>query len=64
MSFLEKVRETAEDRPKRFAAALFLLLFWMVTPLVAQAYYGISAINVSFAITVIYYVGMKVYQYR
>lgn len=63
MSRLEKLVETARERPKRFTAAVFLLLFWMLTPLVAQKFYNISAIHVSFAITVVYYVGMKIYKY-
>lgn len=63
MTRLEKLKKTANERPKRFAAATFLLLFWMLTPLVAQKFYNISAIHVSFAITVIYYIGMKGYKY-
>lgn len=63
MSRLEKLVNTAQERPKRFAAATFLLLFWMLTPLVAQKFYNISAIHVSFSITVVYYIGMKLYKY-
>lgn len=63
MTRLEKLKKTAKERPKRTLSAAFLLFFWLLTPLIAQKFYNFSAIHVSFAITVVYYIGMKLYKY-
>lgn len=62
MNFLEKLRDTADERPRRFAVSVFLVFFWISGPLLAQAFFNMSAVHVSFAITVIYYVAWKVYE--
>lgn len=62
MSRLDKFRKTVRDRPKRFALSVFLILFWIVVPLVSQAYFDYSAVNVSFGITIIYYIGFQIYK--
>ncbi len=41
-----------------------IILFWMMTPLIAQKYFDISAIAVSFSITVIYFISWKIYENR
>ena len=56
----KKVRET----PVTVAAIIFVLLFWMITPLVAQKYFNYSAINTSFAITTVYFALWKLYSWR
>jgi hypothetical protein len=48
----------------KYAAIAFVILFWMLTPLIAQKYYNYSAINISFAITVFYFVIWKLYNNR
>ncbi|MFB6174911.1 MAG: hypothetical protein ABEJ87_02955 [Candidatus Nanohalobium sp.] len=64
MGYMDKIRETASERPKKFAVAVFLLLFWLLVPPLAQYFFNISPIPLSFGITVIYYIGLKTYQYR
>lgn len=64
MEIIEKIRETARERPKRFFTAVFLLLFWLLVPSTMQYFYDISAIHVSFAIIVVYYVGLQIYKRR
>ncbi|MFB6199301.1 MAG: hypothetical protein ABEJ83_00355 [Candidatus Nanohaloarchaea archaeon] len=49
---------------KVLAAAAFILLFWMLTPLYLQSRYGVSAVKTSFAITVLYFVGFKLWQLK
>lgn len=56
---LEKTRE----KPTVVAAAVLVILFWTLTPLIAQKYFNYSAINTSFAITTIYFVSWKLYEY-
>lgn len=63
MELLERIKRTAEEDPLKFSSAIFLLLFWLLTPSAMQYFYNISAINVSFAIIVFYYVGFKLYQF-
>lgn len=62
MSFLDKIIETANERPRRSAFAIFLILFWLATPLASQIYLEKSAIKISFTVTVLYYVGWKLYE--
>lgn len=62
MKRLEKFKKTVNDRPKRFALSVFLIVFWIAVPLVSQAYFDYSAVNVSFAITITYYVGFQIYK--
>jgi hypothetical protein len=52
------------EKPRQVSAVLAVILFWMLTPLVAQKYYGISAIEVSFGITVFYFILWKLYNNR
>ncbi|MEF8880504.1 MAG: hypothetical protein V5A72_01585 [Candidatus Nanohaloarchaea archaeon] len=52
------------ETPLKAVAILGVLLFWILTPLIAQKYFGYSAINVSFGITVIYFMVWKIYQYN
>ena len=58
MSLLDNIKE----KPFKFALILSVLLFWMLVPLVAQKYFNYSAINVSFSITVFYFVCWKIYE--
>lgn len=62
MSFLEKLKNTAEERPKRSIIAVSLILAWLLVPLVSQMYFDQSAIKISFTITVLYYAGWKLYE--
>lgn len=62
MSLLENIKDTAEERPGRFAISVFLIVFWIAAPLIAQAFFNISAITVSFTVTVIYFVAWKIYE--
>jgi len=64
MNLKQKITQTLEERPKRTLASIFLILFWIAAPLTAQIYFNYSAINTSFLITIIYYLGMKAYKYR
>ena len=56
--------EIIREKPRQVSAVLAVILFWMLTPLVAQKYYSISAIKVSFGITVFYFVVWKLYNNR
>jgi len=56
---LDKVRE----KPLMVTSIVFILLFWVLTPLVVQKYFNYSAINTSFAITTLYFVSWKLYEY-
>lgn len=62
MSSLDKVLETVRERPRRSAFAVFLIVFWIGAPLFSQAYLDRSAIKISFTVTVLYYVGWKLYE--
>lgn len=62
MSFLDKVVSTVKDRPRRSAFAVFLIVFWIAAPLLSQMYLERSAIKISFTVTVLYYVGWKLYE--
>ena len=57
---LEKIRQ----KPVEIATITLILLFWMLTPLIAQKYFNYSAINVSFAVTVLYFIFWKIYENR
>ena len=57
---LEKIRQ----KPVKIASITLVLLFWMLMPLIAQKYFNYSAINVSFAITVFYFIGWKLFEHR
>lgn len=63
MSLLERLKKTASERPQRLLLAVNLILFWIAAPLIAQIYFGRSAIVVSFSVTVLYYVVWKGYEY-
>jgi hypothetical protein len=60
---IDDVREKIREKPLTVTAVIFVLLFWMLTPLLVQKYLNYSAINVSFAITVFYFVAWKIYRY-
>ena len=62
MSFLEKVKNTVRERPKRSLFAVSMILAWLLVPLVSQMYFNYSAIKISFTITVLYYAGWKLYE--
>lgn len=47
---------------KRYAAIAVVVLFWLITPLYLQIEHGYSAVRVSFAITVVYYIGFKLWK--
>jgi hypothetical protein len=47
---------------KRYVAIAAVVLFWLITPLYLQVEHGYSAIRVSFAITVAYYIGFKLWK--
>lgn len=59
---IEKLRETARERPKRFALSIFLILFWIAAPLASQIYFDFSAVTVSFSVTVAYFLIWKAYK--
>lgn len=50
------------DQRKAFLASIFLILIWITIPLYMQLYHGYSAVQISFAITVIYYIGFKLWK--
>lgn len=56
-----KLKEKIMSKPVKVLAISTVVLFYMLTPLIAQKYYNISAIKVSFAITVVYFVVWKLY---
>ena len=60
MNLVEKVTE----KPGKILSVSTVILFWMLTPLVAQKYFNYSAIDTSFAITVFYFVIWKLYNNR
>lgn len=62
MSFPDRVVETAKERPRRSAFAVFLVVFWIAAPLFSQMYLNRSAIKISFTVTVLYYVGWELYE--
>jgi hypothetical protein len=62
MTRFDKFKKTVKERPKRFALSVFLIVFWIAVPLVSQAYFNYSAVNVSFAITIVYYLTFQVYK--
>ncbi|PSG99242.1 MAG: hypothetical protein BRC29_03900 [Nanohaloarchaea archaeon SW_7_43_1] len=47
---------------KTYILAAMVILFWLSTPLYFQVEYGYSAVKVSFLITVIYYIGFKIWE--
>ncbi|MFB6159332.1 MAG: hypothetical protein ABEJ95_06810 [Candidatus Nanohalobium sp.] len=60
MSLLDNIQE----KPSKSALILTVLLFWMLAPLAAQKYLNYSAINVSFVITVCYFITWKLYEHQ
>jgi hypothetical protein len=56
------MKETTEI--KRYAAIATVVLFWLLTPVYLQMEHGYSAIKVSFGITVLYYIGFKLWKHR
>ncbi|MFB6099658.1 MAG: hypothetical protein ABEK16_00145 [Candidatus Nanohalobium sp.] len=52
------------NRHTEILLASTVLLFWLLTPILAQKYFDYSAINTSFAITVTYFVIWKLYEHR
>lgn len=58
MTKLQKIKEN----PVKVMTILTVLLFWMLVPLFAQKYFKYSAINVSFAITVFYFIFWKIHE--
>ncbi|MFB6144740.1 MAG: hypothetical protein ABEJ98_05505 [Candidatus Nanohaloarchaea archaeon] len=44
------------------AAAVLLVVAWLAVPILAQKLYGFPAVNVAFAVTVVYFLGLKLYQ--
>lgn len=47
---------------KRYTGIATIILFWLLTPLYLQIEHGYSAIKVSFAITVFYYIAFKLWK--
>lgn len=64
MEILERLKETFSERPFKASAAVAALLGWLIVPVTVQKIYGISAIEVSFALIIIYYVLLKAYKWR
>jgi len=62
VSFTEDLAETVRARPRRSIFAVFLIVFWIAVPLISQAYFEMSAVKISFTITVLYYAGWKLYE--
>lgn len=56
--------DIVREKPRQVSVVLAVILFWMLTPLVAQKYFSISAIEVSFGITVFYFFVWKMYNNR
>jgi hypothetical protein len=59
---LDRVLDTARERPKRAALSVLLILFWIAAPLASQLYLDLSAITVSFSITLVYFLAWKAYK--
>jgi hypothetical protein len=57
------ITQKVQDKPLTVTAAIAVLLFWILVPLLTQKYFNYSAINTSFAITVFYFVGWKLYEH-
>lgn len=62
MTKMEKFIDTVKDRPKRVIFSVFLIVFWIGVPITSQAYLDYSAVNISFIITIIYYIGFQIYK--
>jgi len=53
-----------KSKTTKLSLISIVILFWMLTPLIAQKYFNYSAINVSFAVTVLYFIVWKIYENR
>ena len=56
------VGEIGRHQWKALIASIVLILAWISIPLYMQVEHGYSAIKVSFAITVFYYIGFKLWK--
>jgi hypothetical protein len=61
---MKQITSKISEKPLVSLAIALIILFWMLVPLIAQKYYDYSAINVSFGITVFYFIGWKLYENR
>ena len=50
------------DQWRAIVGSFVLVLAWILVPFYLQSRHGISAVQVSFAITVIYYLGFKLWK--
>ncbi|AOV95023.1 hypothetical protein AQV86_03805 [Nanohaloarchaea archaeon SG9] len=62
MSVLEDLVETFRQRPWRTVFTILLIIFWIAVPLISQLYFDMSAVKISFTVTVLYYAGWKLYE--
>ena len=62
MSFLKDLVETFRQRPWRTIFAILLIIFWIAVPPISQLYFDMSAVKISFTVTVLYYAGWKLYE--
>lgn len=44
------------------AAIAAILIVWVSVPLIAQYYYGYSAVKVSFGVTTLYFIGFQIWK--
>jgi hypothetical protein len=61
---MTNLKDKIVDKPFAVFGVVSVILIWMMTPLIAQKYFEISAIAVSFSITVIYFISWKIYENR
>jgi hypothetical protein len=56
------ISEITGKQWKAIAASVLLILGWILVPQYLQRFHGISAVQVSFAITVAYYIGFRLWK--
>lgn len=55
--------DTNREKMLSLVGAVLLIAIWIFTPLISQYYYGYSAIEVSFGITAIYFIGFQLWKF-
>jgi hypothetical protein len=58
----EELVRVLKQNPLRVLLAVLVIVFWIAGPFIAQKFFDISAIKVSFAIIVLYFVAWKFYE--
>lgn len=57
-----ELEELSRNQWRAIFVSAFLIISWISVPLYLQLNHGLSAVQVSFAITVIYYLGFKLWK--